>query len=66
MAPTITVSRKLKNGTREEKVIPNPDPFPKCSKLGVHVKSPPVWKFADVLAYFKAHGLDFTDLDTAP
>jgi hypothetical protein len=60
MKATIEVSRKLANGRREVKVIPNPDPFPKCTKLGWHRNSPIVWKVSEVLAYFEAHGLSVT------
>jgi hypothetical protein len=66
MGDTIEVSRKSKNGGREVQVIPNPDQFPKCSKLGWHPNSPPVWKVTDVLTYFEAHGLRVSDDWYAP
>jgi predicted DNA-binding transcriptional regulator AlpA len=61
MAATITVTRKLRDGTQEKWVIPNPDPFPKCTKLGPHRNSPVVWRVSDVLAYYEAHGLKVTE-----
>ena len=57
MAATVTVTRKFGDGTREKRVIPNPDPFPKCVKLGTHQSSRVVWRVAEVLAYYEAHGL---------
>ena len=58
MSDTITVSRKLKGEKRRvAEVIPNPDRFPRCVKLGSHRNSHPVWRVSDVLAYFEAHGL---------
>jgi hypothetical protein len=35
--------------------------FPKCRKLGKHRNSHPVWRVADVLAYFESHGLEVTE-----
>lgn len=62
MAPTITVSKKVKGlKNRVAEVIPNPDPFPSGTKLGWHKSSPYVWRVADVLAYFEAHGLKVTN-----
>lgn len=58
---TIEVSRKSRNGAREVEVMPNPDPFPKCVKLGWHRCSHPVWKVSEVLAYFEAHGLQVSE-----
>lgn len=67
MAPKITVTRKLRgHKTRVAEEIPNPDPFPQCFKLGVFVNSPPVWRVAEVLAYFEAHGLAVTQDWQAP
>ena len=66
MKPTIEVSRRLPDGRREVLVIPNPDRFPKCEKLGWHSSSHPVWKVSDVLAYFEAHGLQVTEDWYAP
>jgi hypothetical protein len=58
MSPTITVSRRVRGQkTRVAEVIPNPDPFPQCGKLGPHRNSHPVWLVSKVLAYFEAHGL---------
>lgn len=37
------------------------DPFPRCHKLGPHRNSHPVWRVAEVLAYFEAHGLAVTE-----
>ena len=58
MKPTITVSRKVKGQKRRvAEVLPNPDPFPSCAKLGAFRNSHPVWLVSQVLAYFEAHGL---------
>ncbi len=57
MAATITTTRKLRDGSVEKRVIPNPDPFPKCAKLGTHVNCPIVWEVSRVLAYYESHGL---------
>lgn len=32
-------------------------PFPRCQKLGNGSQAHPVWRYADVLAYFEKHGL---------
>jgi hypothetical protein len=67
MKPTITVSRKVKGEKRRVvQVIPNPDPFPACVKLGPHHNSHPVWLVSKVLAYFEAHGLAVTQDWEAP
>ena len=42
------------------------DSFPTCRKLGKHRNSHPVWRVADVLAYFEAHGLRVTEDWNAP
>jgi hypothetical protein len=61
MQPTITVSRKIPGQKRRvAQEIPNPDPFPACHKLGPFVNSHPVWRVADVLAYFERQGLQVT------
>jgi hypothetical protein len=61
MQPTITVSRKVRGQkTRVAEVLPNPDPFPLCVKLGAFRNSHPVWRVSQVLAYFEAHGLAVT------
>jgi hypothetical protein len=61
MQRTITVSRKRRDGSREELALPNPDPFPQCGKLGYHRNSHPVWNAAEIADYFRAHGLPVTD-----
>jgi hypothetical protein len=35
--------------------------FAQCRKLGPHRNSHPVWRVVDVLAYFRAHGLEVAD-----
>lgn len=66
MQPTITAYEKVKGQkVRVAKEIPNPDPFPTCFKLGSHRNSHPVWRLAEVLAYFEAHGLRVTE-DATP
>lgn len=60
MKTTITVSRKAGN-RRVVQVIPNPDIFPACHKIGSHFNSPPMWKVSDVLSYLEARGLHVTD-----
>jgi hypothetical protein len=37
------------------------DPFPMRQKLGLHRNAHPMWRVKEVLAYFKAHGLDVED-----
>jgi hypothetical protein len=61
MADTVKAMRHV-SGQRQKVAmdIPNPDPFPKCFKLGPHRGSHPVWRVAQVLAYFEAHGLNVT------
>ena len=67
MAETITVSRKVKGEKRRVvQVLPNPDRFPLCMKLGHHRHSHPVWRVSEVLAYFEAHGLAVTQDWLAP
>lgn len=67
MEPTILRSSGSKRkGTFREWVEPNPDRFPRCTKLGVFDNSPPVWRVSDVLAYFEAHGLEVTQDWLAP
>jgi hypothetical protein len=62
MEDTIQVSRKVKGEKRRVvQVIPNPDPFPRCTKLGWHPNSPVVWRATEVLAYYEAHGLHVTE-----
>jgi hypothetical protein len=61
MAGTVKVMKRITG--RRDKVamdIPNPDPFPKCFKLGCHRNSHPVWRVSELLAYFEAHGLKVT------
>lgn len=53
-------SGSRRKGTYREWVEPNPDPFPRCMKLGPFKSSPPMWRVAAVLAYFEAHGLEVT------
>jgi hypothetical protein len=61
MKATITITRKVRGEKRRvAEVIPNPDPFPSCAKLGYHRNAHPVWRVSDVLAYFEAHGLAVT------
>jgi hypothetical protein len=67
MEKTITVSRKVKGEKRRvAEVLPNPDPFPSCVKLGAFPNSHPVWRVSQVLAYFEAHGLAVTQDYEAP
>jgi hypothetical protein len=62
MQETVELSRKNKRtGEREYWSIPNPDPFPRSTKLGSFPNSPIVWRTADVLAYFEKHGLAVSD-----
>ena len=62
MGDTIQVSEKVRGEKRRVvKVIPNPDPFPHSTKLGPFANSHPVWRIADVLTYFVAHGLSVTE-----
>jgi hypothetical protein len=42
----------------EPRLVPNPDPFPKCAKLTPHRNSHPMWVRREVITYFKAHGLN--------
>ena len=37
------------------------DPFPRARKLGKHPNAHVVWRVAEVLAYFEAHGLRVRD-----
>jgi len=53
-------SGSRRKGTYREWVEPNPDPFPSCKKLNSFRNSHPVWRMADVLAFFEAHGLAVT------
>ncbi len=58
MAPTVKATKRFRG--RHDPVateIPNPDPFPRCFKLGRHRNSHPVWRVSDVLAHFETHGL---------
>lgn len=57
-AATITVTRTLRDGRKEKRVIANPDPFPQRVKLGPHQSSPVVWNLQEVLAYYRKHGLN--------
>jgi hypothetical protein len=58
MNDTITVSEKVRGQkVRVARRIPNPDPFPRCFKLTSHRNGHPVWRTAEVLAYYEAHGL---------
>lgn len=60
MKATITISRKV-GDRRVSKVIPNPDIFPACHKIGSHPNSPPMWRFTEVLHHFEKRGLSVTD-----
>lgn len=40
--------------------------FPAARKLGKHRNSHPVWRVADILSYFEAHGLQVTEDWNAP
>ena len=42
------------------------DRFPACRKLGKHPNAHVVWRVAEVLAYFEAHGLKVTEDWHAP
>ena len=42
----------------EPRMIPNPDPFPKCVKLTPHRNSHPMWVRSEIIEYLKRHGLD--------
>ena len=55
MEPKIEVSSHYGKETR---IIDNPDPFPKATKLGWHSNSPLVWVKKEVIAYFKRHGIN--------
>ena len=46
-----------KKGNFKEWYEPNLDPFPRRVKFGAFRSSHPVWPYADVIAYFEAHGL---------
>ena len=59
-------SGSRRKGTYREWAEPNPDPFPCSRKLGVYRNSHPVWLMAEVLAYFKAHGLAVMQDSQAP
>jgi hypothetical protein len=48
-------------GLEVQRMIPNPDPFPGCHKLVNHRNAHPMWRAAEVLAYFEAHGLAVSD-----
>jgi hypothetical protein len=37
------------------------NPFPRCRKLGKHRSAHVLWRVAEVLAYFEAHGLTVTE-----
>ena len=67
MEPTIQRSRgSAKKGNLVTWVEPNPDPFPRCKKLGAWPNSPVVWDVAELATYFKAHGLNVPDNWNAP
>ena len=53
-------SGSRRKGTYREWVEPNPVRFPRCKKLGSFRNSPPVWRMADVLAFFEAFDLAVT------
>jgi hypothetical protein len=42
---------------QDARMIPNPDPFPQSYKLTGHRNGHPMWRVAEVVAYFEAHGL---------
>jgi hypothetical protein len=45
------------------KWVVNTDPFPKCVKLGHKVNGHPVWQMSAIREYFKAPGLELTEID---
>jgi hypothetical protein len=56
--PTILRSSgSREKGTFKEWHEPNLDPFPRRVKFRNHRNSHPVWPYAEVIAYFEAHGL---------
>jgi len=57
MAPMIPDPTHRPKWNEEQRFIPNPDPFPRCGKAAKHRNSHPLWRVADVLAYFESHGL---------
>jgi hypothetical protein len=50
-------SGSRKKGTYKEWLEPNLDPFPRRVKFRSDRNSHPVWQYAEVIAYFEAHGL---------
>jgi len=57
MEPMIRDPKQRVKRGQEPRMIPNPDPFPRCGKLTSHRNGHPMWRVAEVLAYFEAHGL---------
>ena len=56
--PEILRSSGSRNkGTYKEWLEPNLDPFPRRVTFTAYRNSHPVWPYADVIAYFEAHGL---------
>ena len=62
MSPGWWSLRKTKDGGVTRIWIPNRDPFPQCTKLGNGRNGHPVWRYKDILDYFKRHGLTFSDV----
>jgi hypothetical protein len=54
-------SGSRRKGNFKEWYEPNLKPFPRRVKFGEFRNSHPVWPYADVIAYFKDHGLKVTD-----
>ena len=48
-------------GVEEQRMIPNPDPFPVARKLKPHRSSHPLWVVSQVLDYFEKHGLPVSE-----
>ena len=61
MATEIPDSTHKPKGLEVQRMIPNPDPFPQSHKLVNHRNAHPMWRVAEVLAYFEAHGLPVSD-----
>jgi hypothetical protein len=57
MEPTIREPKQRVKRGQDARMIPNPDRFPGCFKLTGHRNGHPMWRVAEVLAYFEAHGL---------
>ena len=57
MAPMVREPKRRVRRGQEPRMIPNPDPFPRCYKLTGHRNGHPMWRVAEVVAYLEAHGL---------